>query len=1042
RTTDVAHTGNYSFQLQPQMWVEQEFQSIDVNKIYENYTLTFWASRGTAQNTYLNFSFQFTDSTFSTYWIYVNSLSFRKYSFQFNENDRNKSFTSLHITNENSSVVYLDNIELYYSYSDKPPGVSLLAVPIYWVGDIIATQILGMSKLDIYVCLTCDYEYDEEAEGVKFEDLPDDWVCPDCGAPKEDFARSEVGWHKIDDLIKFVTMLCVLIFGAFTVLKLYDFLRFEGISHSNSHRVSLLFGLGSLFYVYIGTFFSHSITAGLLLLALYQGSIFRKKRTYNSLLWASILSGFMVVCDYIFLFFLPFFYLYLFIPIIWNPSTVKNFWRDYVRYYLITNIIFLIPMILCGLLVTYYNYLCFGDPFVTPYSFARFFQDVQHFAAPMMDGLEILLLSTHHGLLIFMPIVIISILGIIPMYRKNPALAVMCLTAPFMLIFLYSKYYLPTGGLAYGPRQLVPIVPFLVIPLAFLLDQKIPRNLSSSILQSFNYVFLFFLKICAGILGIITFLINFAGGWVGVYPLGGQDMIDPIWGTADQVGHLDTLFSWINFSLDLNGKLSLDILQGHYMGEIHIDLVLASFTLNIHWPAASSLALHEVSAFAAILFLILLINPYLPLTNLIPYLRKKIHPYIKNNENSNFYRLIQFSGMIILGLFVIWIIEGFFSTLGVPVSETVVDYWNRLITINDTLGKIPLINIIGDTFFFVLFFLMNIILLRPPFLSIQRWMFNSLLFLVGTAILTIADEHIRSSNLEIKTDQDRWNRKYFFANRILSILYIGESLITIIFFNSGSSIYSDFLIIILVIIFIIITNSVVFPLLDDPASNKNETKDSEVVQLHKEDYRIAINYFERMFAIGVTSVSSIITGLLIISQIIVFNVPLTDFFFIRPFTNLLSIREWFFKGQNSVPVYLTLFLLLQLIILILLIINNKPKEDQSNKIIPFISQEEIKWTDQDRKAISGFQSILLFGGWLVFFFHLLITVLYSALSSVPDPSSLLTYSEESDLFLIILLVFILALLYTGANIWRNNLQKYLKKLINTISGKEVKKGGA
>ncbi|MHA2330288.1 MAG: hypothetical protein ACXACR_17345 [Candidatus Hodarchaeales archaeon] len=159
-------------------------------------------------------------------------------------------------------------------------------------------------------------------------------------------------------------------------------------------------------------------------------------------------------------------------------------------------------------------------------------------------------------------------------------------------------------------------------------------------------------------------------------------------------------------------------------------------------------------------------------------------------------------------------------------------------------------------------------------------------------------------------------------------------------------------------------------MLDDPASNKNETKDSEVVQLHKEDYRIAINYFERMFAIGVTSVSSIITGLLIISQIIVFNVPLTDFFFIRPFTNLLSIREWFFKGQNSVPVYLTLFLLLQLIILILLIINNKPKEDQSNKIIPFISQEEIKWTDQDRKAISGFQSILLFGGWLVFFFHL------------------------------------------------------------------------
>jgi hypothetical protein len=996
RTTDVAHTGNYSFQLQPQMWVEQEFQSIDVNKIYENYTLTFWASRGTGQNTYLNFSFQFTDSTVSTFWINVVSSGFRKFYLQFNENDRNKSFTSLRITNENSSEVYLDNIELYYSYSDKPPGVSLLAVPIYWVGEFIFNQILGSNNVD---------------------------------------------WRIMDDFIKFVTMICVLIFGAFTVLKLYDFLRFEGISHSNSHRVALLFGLGSLFYVYIGTFFSHSITAGLLLLALYQGSIFRKKRTYSSLLWTSILSGFMVVCDYIFLFFLPFFYFYLFIPIIWNPSTVKKFWRDYVKYYLTTNIIFLIPMIICGLLVTYYNYLCFGDPFVTPYSFARFFQDVQHFAAPMMDGLEILLLSTHHGLLIFMPIVIISILGIIPMYRKNPALAVMCLTAPFMLIFLYSKYYLPTGGLAYGPRQLVPIVPFLVIPLAFLLDEKIPGNLSSSILQSFNYVFLLFLKICAGILGIITFLINFAGGWVGVYPLGGQDMIDPIWGTAEEVGHLDTLFSWVNFSLDLNGKLSLDILQGHYMGEIHIDLVLASFTLNIHWPAASTLALHEVSAFTAILFLILLINPYLPLTNLIQYLRKKLHPHITNNKNSNFYRLVQLSGIILLGLFIIWVIEGFFSTLGVPISGTVVDYWNRLITINDTLGKIPLINIFSDTFFFVLFFLVNLILLRTPFLSIQRWVFNSLLFLVGTAILTIADEHTRSSDLEMKKNEDRWNRKYFFANRILSILYIGESLLTIIFFNSGSSIYSDFLIIILVIIFIIIANSVVFPLLDDPISDKNETKDSEVVQVQKKDYRVEIKYFERMFAIVVTSVSSIITGLLIISQMVLFNVPLTDFFFIRPFTNLLSIREWFFKGQNSVPVYLTLVLLLQFIILILLIIDNIPKEDQPNKIIPFISQEEIKWTDQDRKTFSGFQSILFFGGWLVIFFHLLITVLYSTLSSVPDPSSLLTYSEESDLFLIILLVFILALLYPSTNNRRNNLYQLLKRKINVQFRKEVEKGG-
>lgn len=38
-----------------------------------------------------------------------------------------------------------------------------------------------------YRCPLCGYVYDEEARGVKFEDLPDDWVCPVCGEPKDSF---------------------------------------------------------------------------------------------------------------------------------------------------------------------------------------------------------------------------------------------------------------------------------------------------------------------------------------------------------------------------------------------------------------------------------------------------------------------------------------------------------------------------------------------------------------------------------------------------------------------------------------------------------------------------------------------------------------------------------------------------------------------------------------------------------------------------------------------------------------------------------------
>ena len=48
-----------------------------------------------------------------------------------------------------------------------------------------------------YVCDLCGWEYDEElgdpengiAPGTKCEDLPDDFVCPLCGADKSSFSK-------------------------------------------------------------------------------------------------------------------------------------------------------------------------------------------------------------------------------------------------------------------------------------------------------------------------------------------------------------------------------------------------------------------------------------------------------------------------------------------------------------------------------------------------------------------------------------------------------------------------------------------------------------------------------------------------------------------------------------------------------------------------------------------------------------------------------------------------------------------------------------
>ena len=53
--------------------------------------------------------------------------------------------------------------------------------------------------MDIYVCSVCGYEYHPDQgdpdhgypPGTPFENLPEDWTCPVCGAEKSAFNKLE-----------------------------------------------------------------------------------------------------------------------------------------------------------------------------------------------------------------------------------------------------------------------------------------------------------------------------------------------------------------------------------------------------------------------------------------------------------------------------------------------------------------------------------------------------------------------------------------------------------------------------------------------------------------------------------------------------------------------------------------------------------------------------------------------------------------------------------------------------------------------------------
>ncbi len=63
---------------------------------------------------------------------------------------------------------------------------------------------MTVEPLKRWLCLGCGFSYDEGlglpehglAPGTRWKDIPEDWVCPDCGTPKNLFEMVEIGLRR------------------------------------------------------------------------------------------------------------------------------------------------------------------------------------------------------------------------------------------------------------------------------------------------------------------------------------------------------------------------------------------------------------------------------------------------------------------------------------------------------------------------------------------------------------------------------------------------------------------------------------------------------------------------------------------------------------------------------------------------------------------------------------------------------------------------------------------------------------------------------
>jgi flavin reductase (DIM6/NTAB) family NADH-FMN oxidoreductase RutF/rubredoxin len=87
----------------------------------------------------------------------------------------------------------------YACYRDVKKGKAPKTAPTYHAPPPAAAKERNDVKMQKYVCQVCGYVYDPAAgdpdngveAGTAFEDLPDGWVCPVCGAAKDQFEPEE-----------------------------------------------------------------------------------------------------------------------------------------------------------------------------------------------------------------------------------------------------------------------------------------------------------------------------------------------------------------------------------------------------------------------------------------------------------------------------------------------------------------------------------------------------------------------------------------------------------------------------------------------------------------------------------------------------------------------------------------------------------------------------------------------------------------------------------------------------------------------------------
>lgn len=115
------------------------------------------------------------------------------------------------------------------------------------------------------------------------------------------------------------------------------------------------------------------------------------------------------------------------------------------------------PVVLAGLVSLWWNWRRFGGLFESGYL------EVEAFNGDWAFGIFGLLFSPARGLLWYAPVLLLAGAGVGWYWRRIRWLALLALGLAGLYVAVYGKWFMWHGGFSWGPRFLLPVVPFLAL---------------------------------------------------------------------------------------------------------------------------------------------------------------------------------------------------------------------------------------------------------------------------------------------------------------------------------------------------------------------------------------------------------------------------------------------------------------------------------------------------------------------------------------------------------------------------------------------------